>query len=139
MDAPLSIADDLVPGYSYALSGDAVVLPLSLRANSDPDHQCDAWGSVAGLPVAPLFLDCALTFMFNDGRSFEAFLIVETDLIDHAITEVYLLPLATPATGEEFTLINIDVSPERSRFAGCSALPTAAAAALSLWPTTFRH
>ncbi|WP_341366421.1 Hint domain-containing protein [Yoonia sp. BS5-3] len=105
---PLSFADELVMDDAYQLSDDAQLRPLDLTIDGDALH-------MALPPHNPVHLDCCLTIMAPDGRTYEALILVET--ADAHVAAIYLLPMAELRPDIPYTLVSTDRHTTTRRFA----------------------
>ncbi|SHJ30674.1 Hint domain-containing protein [Palleronia salina] len=112
---PLSVADDLILGDTYALMRGAE--PVRLSVSHRPGQMVVAPGTEAGLVGADLHLDCLATFMSTDGTAVETLVIVELNRDRCTIAQVYLFPLAPLASRRDYTLVTVDRDAAAARFA----------------------
>ncbi len=112
---PLTIAAELVLDDVYELPYGAEPQRLSVIASQSSEFRVGEETEV-GTPGATLHLDCALSFMSDDGGMHEAILLVEVDE-DGGITDIFLLPLTSLSGQTEYRLVGIDTDGARQKFA----------------------
>lgn len=109
---PVGLSDDLMPDDIYALSATAVPMPMALEFSPDGDMRIGR-ESRTGLPGAAVHVDCALTFMSEDGNTVEALMLAELGS-DGTLAQAYMLPLGPMTAKIGHTLVGIDTDePER--------------------------
>ena len=111
----ITYMDDLVADDMYSLDANAARQRLAFRTTTDGSFRIGE-GSELGAPDAQLHLDCALQLMSPDGNITEAIILVEVDGDGH-VAAIYLLPLAPLATKTDYTLVSMDRSGVRKKFA----------------------
>jgi len=111
----LSFLTELELNDVYELAADANLGRLTFCPRDDGSFTI-AEGSELGAADAPLYLDCALTFMTPAGHNIEVVVLVETGPHGH-VEQVYCLPLAPLETDPESTLVGADRDCARARFA----------------------
>ncbi|MEM6727764.1 MAG: Hint domain-containing protein [Pseudomonadota bacterium] len=109
----LSFASDLVLDDIYELEKTA--RPSKLIVANDVNHLRIAKNSKVGTPGGKVVIDSTITLMSPDGATIEGLILVEVEGDEAA--EIYLLPLAHLARRTEYTLVGIDTSDARRRFA----------------------
>ncbi|MEM9438350.1 MAG: Hint domain-containing protein [Pseudomonadota bacterium] len=110
---PLSFASELVLDDIYELEKSAK--PSKLSVSSDDDGLRVTKNSKVGTAEGHVIIDSTVTLMSPDGMTIEGLVLVEVDG-DEAV-DVFLLPLAHLAPRTEYTLVGIDTSDARRRFA----------------------
>lgn len=111
----LTFADELVLDDVYQLSAQAKPMALSLEAKTVGGQFSIAAGSQAGFPGSDIFLDCCITLMGTDSKTFEALILVE--VVGGGVEAVYLLPLASLRPKQSYRLVGIDRQIATTRFA----------------------
>ncbi|MEM8591891.1 MAG: Hint domain-containing protein [Pseudomonadota bacterium] len=110
---PLGFASELILDDIYEL--DKRAKPSKLVVANNADHLKITRHSKVGTPGGQVVIDSTITLMSPDGATIEGLVLVEVEN-DEAV-DVYLLPLAHLATHTEYTLVGVDTSDARRRFA----------------------
>ncbi|WP_166415886.1 Hint domain-containing protein [Cochlodiniinecator piscidefendens] len=117
----LGDASELVLDDIYQLRKHASCEHLSIsRTTSVGDYEISL-SSEVGRPGAPLFLDCAATFMSPDGTTLNTVILVELHA-DQTIAATYLLPLAPLTVKTDYCLVGVDQDDVHDRFAQLSSV-----------------
>lgn len=111
----ISFADELVMDDVYHLSGGATRQGLALSAHPDNVGFVIAPGSAVGVVGNQVVLDCCITLMAPDSRTFEAVVLVEVEA--DGVEAIYLLPLATLQPHADYRLVGVDRHAATKRFA----------------------
>ena len=112
---PLSFADELVLDDVYEVSDVARPLVLTLSAQDEGGGFRVAPGGQVGILGSDIYLDCCITLMASDGKTYEALVLVE--VVSGGVEAVYLLPLANLLPGHPYRLVGIDRQIATTRFA----------------------
>ncbi|SFL01379.1 Hint domain-containing protein [Loktanella salsilacus] len=112
---PLTFADELVLDDIYEMSPVSRALALSLSATDVSGQFKVAPGGQTGMPDSDVFLDCCITLMAVDGKTYEALLLVE--VVAGGVEAVYMLPLANLKSGTPYRLVGVDRQIAPMRFA----------------------
>ncbi|MEO0664582.1 MAG: Hint domain-containing protein [Pseudomonadota bacterium] len=109
----LGFASELVLDDVYEL--DKTAKPSKLIVANDTDHLRITEHSKVGTPGGCVVIDSTITMMSPDGATIEGLILVEVEN-DEAV-DLFLLPLAHLAPRTDYTLVGIDTSDARRRFA----------------------
>lgn len=109
----LSFASELVLDDVYEL--DAAAAPSALSVGNDADALRIAPDSAVGSPGGHIIIDSTITLMSPLGATIEGLILVEVD--GGEAVDIFLLPLAHLAPRTDYTLVGIDTSDARRRFA----------------------
>ncbi|MGB1235027.1 MAG: Hint domain-containing protein [Planktomarina sp.] len=102
----LSFAEDMILDDVYHLTKHAPLKAMSLATRQNAEHFVLTAETELGSPGADLILDCALTFMGIDGKTFEALVFVEVE--DNVAEAIFLHPLSPMPDGRDFRLVGIE-------------------------------
>ena len=111
----LTFADELVLDDIYEMSATARPVALSLSAQDEGGRFRVAAGGQVGLPGSDVFLDCCVTLMAVDGKTYEALVLVE--VVNGGVEAVYMLPLANLLPNRPYRLVGVDRQIATTRFA----------------------
>ena len=111
----LTFADELVLDDIYELSAVARPLALTLTAQGDDGGFRIASGGQVGLTDSDVYLDCCITLMAQDGKTYEALVLVE--VVGGGVEAVYMLPLANLQPHQAYRLVGVDRQIATTRFA----------------------
>ncbi|MCB5198129.1 Hint domain-containing protein [Loktanella sp. TSTF-M6] len=111
----ISFADELVLDDSYELSSKAHPKSLALELPEAGEAFRVATGSDVGLTGSDVYLDCCITLMGQDSRTYEALVLVE--VVSGGVEAVYLLPLANLVPATPYRLVGVDRQIATTRFA----------------------
>ncbi len=113
----LADAEDLILDDTYTLSKNAIPPQLLTIIEENSDYFTIAHGSQTGTAGNQIHLDCTITLIGPDGKTFEAVVMVEVDPLEEVIEQTFLFPLAQlqPETG--YRLVGIDPETPRARMA----------------------
>lgn len=111
----ISFADELVLDDVYELAPGRVPSMLSLELPDSGNAFRIGQNSDAGLPGTDVYLDCCITLMGSDSRTYEALVLVE--VVAGGVESVYLLPLANLRAATPYRLVGIDRQIATTRFA----------------------
>ena len=119
---PIADARELVHEDVYQLGAVPDQSRLALAVADDTGAYHVAPDSAVGRPGAPVYPDCAVTFMAPDGSTVEALIFVEVDAPTGTIAQVWLYPLGplSPKTG--YALVTVDTENPRARLANAAAV-----------------
>ena len=112
---PLTFADELVLDDTYELTPGARPLAMALTAQGDQGQFRIAPGGQAGMTGSDVFLDCCVTLMAADGKTYEALVLVE--VVGGGVEAVFMLPLANLRPGQPYRLVGVDRQIATTRFA----------------------
>ena len=112
---PLSFADELVLDDIYELSPAARPQALALTPQGESGRFRIAPGGQIGMPGSDVYLDCCITLMGADGKTYEALVLVE--VVSGGVEAVYLLLLANLTTDHPYRLVGVDRQIATTRFA----------------------
>ena len=109
----LGFSSELVLDDIYELAKGAK--PSKLVVANGRDFLRVTQGSEVGNPDGSIVIDCTITMMSPEGQTIEALILVEVEG-DEAV-DLFLLPLAHLEPKTEYTLVGVDISDARRRFA----------------------
>ncbi|MFZ3581270.1 Hint domain-containing protein [Loktanella sp. DJP18] len=111
----LAFADELIMDDIYELSPVARPLALALAAEGDGGTFRIASGGQVGMIGSDVYLDCCITLMATDGKTYEALVLVE--VVSGGVEAVYMLPLANLLPNHPYRLVGVDRQIATTRFA----------------------
>lgn len=111
----LTFADELVLDDIYKMSAAVRPLALALAAQDNNGHFRIASGGQVGVCGNDVFLDCCITLMAADGKTYEALVLVE--VVAGGVEAVYMLPLANLLPNHPYRLVGVDRQIATTRFA----------------------
>ncbi len=112
---PLTFADELVLDDIYEISAVARPLALSLESKGTGGQFAVATGGQIGMIGSDIYLDCCITLMAIDGKTYEALVLVE--VVAGGVEAVYMLPLANLIPNHPYRLVGVDRQIATTRFA----------------------
>ena len=115
LDDVLSVADELDLDDIYELGARATAVHLAVQPGG-AGHLAVAPGSPIGTAGNAVHLDAALTLMTANGTTTELLVLVEVDAAGD-IDAIYAMPLARMTARTDYTLVGMDRSTARARFA----------------------
>ncbi len=110
---PISFADELMLDDVYELEKKAE--PSKLVVSNGSDELRITSDSEVGTADCQIIVDCTVTLMSPDGTTIEGLVLVEVE--DDEAVETYLMPLAHLASRMEYTLVGVNRTDARRRFA----------------------
>ncbi|MBU2358526.1 MAG: Hint domain-containing protein [Alphaproteobacteria bacterium] len=111
----MTFADELVLDDIYEMTAQVQPLALSLEPQDDAGRFRIAPGGQTGMPGSDVYLDCCITLMAIDGKTYEALILVE--VVGGGVEAVYMLPLANLAANLPYRLVGVDRQIATTRFA----------------------
>ena len=111
----MTFADELVLDDIYEMTPQVQPLALSLEPQDDAGRFRIAPGGQTGMPGSDVYLDCCITLMAIDGKTYEALILVE--VVGGGVEAVYMLPLANLAANLPYRLVGVDRQIATTRFA----------------------
>ncbi|MEL6913255.1 MAG: Hint domain-containing protein [Pseudomonadota bacterium] len=109
----LSFASELVLDDVYELEAGAV--PTALTVANEAHALRISLDSATGTPGGQVIIDSTITLMSPAGATIEGLILVEVD--GSEAVDIFLLPLAHLAPRTDYTLVGVDTSDARRRFA----------------------
>ncbi|MEO0359404.1 MAG: Hint domain-containing protein, partial [Pseudomonadota bacterium] len=102
----LSFADELILDDIYTLAKASDMVRLSMAMRPGADHFSLTAETELGSPGADLYLDCCVTLMAQDGKTFEALIFVEVE--NGAAEAVFLHPMAPMEPDQPYRLVGLE-------------------------------